>query len=190
MDALGIVVLTVVGAVLALSGLAKIRSGDVITATARYKLVPEPYLPAFALLPWLECALGASLLLGFHARLALVLTATLMAGFAGAIAVNVRRGRLIDCGCRAKRRPIGWRLVVENLVLSLGCVAAATLTAVPAPLPSVLGQSAALSSMEAITLVVLTAQAVTLYQVGVVVPAANRTSRRFPRFPTSMTVSQ
>lgn len=189
MDALGIAVLMVVGAVLVLSGLAKIRSGDVISATARYKLIPERYLSAFALLPWLECALGACLLLGFGARLALVLTTILLTGFAGAIAVNVRRGRLIDCGCRSQRRPIGWRLVIENLGLAVGCVAAAALTAVPAPVPAVLGRSTALTSMEAITLITLAALATTLYQIGVLVPAIIRTSRRVLGMPAPRMVS-
>lgn len=177
MDTLGIVVSTVVGALLVVSGSAKIRSGDAIAATGRYKVVPERYLRAFALLPWLECTLGLSLLLGFGTRLALMLTAILLTGFAGAIAINLRRGRLIDCGCRAKRRPIGWRLVFENLALSLWCVIVATTTAGPAPFPAVLGRSTASTSMQAITLIVLAAQSVLLYQI-VVSSAAMRTGRR------------
>lgn len=178
MDALGIVVMTMVGAILLLSGYSKIRSGDIVSATARYELVPERYLSVFVLLPWLECALGACLLLGFGAQFALILTAMLLAAFAGAIAVNVSRGRLIDCGCRSKRRPIGWQLVVENLGLSVLCLVAATLTPMPAALPSVLGLSAVLTSMEAITLVFLAAQSVLVYQIGVLVPAVIRTTRR------------
>lgn len=179
MDALGIVVSTVVGALLVFSGFAKLRSGDVIAAAARYKLVPERYLPVFRLLPWLECALGLCLLLGVAARLAFMLAAILLTGFAGAIAINLHRGRLIDCGCRAKRRPIRWRLVAENLGLSISCVLT-TVTAGPAPFPSILGQSSALTPMQAITLVVLAAQAVVLYQISVVSPAAMRTGRRVP----------
>lgn len=190
MDSLGLAVSTVVGAILVLSGLAKIRSGDVIGATARYKLVPEQFLPVFALLPWLEFALGACLMLGFQVRLALMLTAILLTGFASAIAVNVRRGRLIDCGCRAQRRPISWRLAIENLGLSIGCVVAANFTAVPAPLPSVLGRSTALTSMEAIALITLAAQTLTLYQIGVVVPAVIRVTRRVLPVPAPKMVPQ
>lgn len=170
MDTLGIVVSLVVGALLLTSGVAKIRTGDVVAATAKYKLVPERLLRAFAFLPWLECILGTCLVLGLATRLALLLTATLLAGFATAITVNMLRRRFIDCGCRATRRPIGWRLAVENAGLSVACVIAAVDSAVPAPLPSVIGRSSALSAMEAIALVLLATQAVILYQISAAVP--------------------
>jgi hypothetical protein len=44
----------------------------------------------------------------------------LLVGFAGAVSINLVRGRRIDCGCATAPSPrtIGWGLVVRDLVLA------------------------------------------------------------------------
>jgi hypothetical protein len=88
---------------------------------ANYRLLPGSLVtPAARALPVVEMALGVALLLGL-APFATVAAMLLLALFATAIAVNIRRGRgHIDCGCGhgALRHPIGWPLVARNLALA------------------------------------------------------------------------
>jgi hypothetical protein len=81
--------------------------------------------------------------------------ATVLVGYATAIAVNLRRGRRdIDCGCAgpATRRPVSWTLVGRNVVLALAAVAGA------APL-----HARPLLWVDAVTLVAATLAASALY---------------------------
>lgn len=61
----------------------------------------------------------------------LLLAAGLLALYAAAMAVNIRRGRTyIECGCGGAVQPLGWALVVRNGTL----VVLAALAAAAAPL--------------------------------------------------------
>lgn len=88
---------------------------------ANYRLLPGTLVtPAARALPVVEMALGGALLLGL-VPFATVAAILLLALFAIAMAINIRRGRgHIDCGCGhgALRHPIGWSLVARNLGLA------------------------------------------------------------------------
>lgn len=88
---------------------------------ANYRLLPAALVgPAAIALPLAEGAIGAALIAGLHPLASLAGIALLLL-FAGAMAVNIRRGRgHIDCGCGhgALRHPIGWGLVARNLGLA------------------------------------------------------------------------
>jgi len=100
---------------------------------ANYRLLPRRLiLPAARLLPVVEVATGAALLIGLR-PLPTVVGIALLLLFAGAMAINIARGRgHIDCGCGhgALRHPIGWPLVARNAAL-------ATLLALRLPAPPV-----------------------------------------------------
>lgn len=88
---------------------------------ANYRLLSRRLImPAAKLLPVVEVAIGGALIAGL-APLSLVAAMLLLMLFAGAMAINIRRGRShIDCGCGhgALRHPIGWPLVIRNLLLA------------------------------------------------------------------------
>lgn len=92
-----------------------------------YRLLPRGWAGAVArALVVAEIALGAGVLLG--APLASLGAMALLLVYAGAIGINVARGRRdIDCGCGAlaSRQTLGWGLVARNAVLA--GAAAATL---------------------------------------------------------------
>ncbi len=118
--------------VLAVAAAHKLRDlGAFRAAVAGYDLLP-PRGSALAapLLAGAEVALAAGLLVRPLAAPAALATAALLVVYAGAMLVNLRRGRRdIDCGCAgpARRRPLGAGLVARNGVL----VAMALFAAVP-----------------------------------------------------------
>jgi uncharacterized membrane protein YphA (DoxX/SURF4 family) len=119
-----------------LSGLAKLpRRAEFTSAVRNYKLVPDR-VGAFIgrLLPPIEVAAGALLALGFGVRPVAALLGAFLVVFSGAVAVNLLRGRTIDCGCfgPVAERRITWWTVARNLVLAgaAGVVVAAGPTAI------------------------------------------------------------
>jgi hypothetical protein len=130
MDALGHDLLAIaseagrvcVGLVFVLAAAQKAQHWRIFSGViANYRLLPRMLvIPAAALLPPLEMALGLLLLAGF-ARAWTGLAATLLlALFAAAMAVNLRRGRAhIDCGCGQSflAQRLSWTLVGRNAAL-------------------------------------------------------------------------
>ncbi|HMA52551.1 MAG TPA: MauE/DoxX family redox-associated membrane protein [Magnetospirillaceae bacterium] len=103
---------------------------------ANYKLLPDALVAPFALiLPPLEAVVGALLPTGFFSPWAELTAAGLLAVFAAAMALNIRRGRTdIDCGCfqSALKQTLGWTLVARNAVLVLAVgLAAVPFDAIP-----------------------------------------------------------
>ncbi len=98
---------------------------------ANYRLLPRwAVAPAHVLLPLLELSVGLALII--VPRIAALSAALLLSIFAGAMAVNLRRGRTdIDCGCHQStlRQRLSWTLVGRNAVL----VGVSILAAAPAP---------------------------------------------------------
>jgi hypothetical protein len=92
-------------------------------ALADYALLPRRWLgPAAALLIAAELSVAAGLWLRGADIAAAAVGAGLLAIYAGAIAVNLQRGRRdIDCGCMgvAGRQPLSSALVGRNLVLAV-----------------------------------------------------------------------
>ena len=91
---------------------------------AAYRLLPRGLTaPIGVLVPLVELAVGAALLYP-QERIrasALLAGAALLAVYAAAMAVNIRRGnRSIDCGCLgfgARRPRLTWTLVARNLII-------------------------------------------------------------------------
>jgi uncharacterized membrane protein YphA (DoxX/SURF4 family) len=113
-----------VALILAAAAIPKLRSQDeFLGVVANYKLLPGFLVTPFArLLPWVELACAAALLVPSLRTAAACVAAGLFIVFAIAIAINVGRGRThIDCGC--VRRPtsmsrIGMFHVLRALALS------------------------------------------------------------------------
>ena len=123
-----------VGLLLLLAGLSQWRHRFLLPGViANYRLLPDALVtPAALALPLAEALIGLGLIAGFT-PLSAVAGIALLLLFAGAMAINIRRGRShIDCGCGHSelRHPIGWSLVARNLLL------AALLLPALAPTPS------------------------------------------------------
>lgn len=110
------------GLVLLAASVPKLRQIERFERTiATYALLPGALVQVVArIVPTLEFVCGVSLLAGFALSLLAPVAAVLLVCFASAIAVNLLRGRRIDCGCtsRITLTPINWLMVVRNLVLA------------------------------------------------------------------------
>lgn len=91
------------------------------TQLQAYQLLRETWVRAVARgLPWLELALAFALLVPATRASAALGAAALLALYAGAMAINLWRGRKdIDCGCAgpAQHQPIHPLLLVRNALL-------------------------------------------------------------------------
>jgi uncharacterized membrane protein YphA (DoxX/SURF4 family) len=129
-----------------LSGLAKLpRREEFVGAVRNYRLVPDRVGRVVAqVLPPVEVASGVLLALGLGIRPVAALLALFLVGFSAAIAINLLRGRTIDCGCFGPvgNRRITWLTVGRNLVL----VAMAVQVAAVAPTSLALDRVAGLGS--------------------------------------------
>ena len=96
-------------------------------ALAGYQLVPATAVRAVAaLLAALELAIALALIAPGTGAAPALATGALLALYAAAISINLRRGRrAIDCGCGARPQPLGEGLVVRNAVLIAIALAAA-----------------------------------------------------------------
>jgi uncharacterized membrane protein YphA (DoxX/SURF4 family) len=106
-----------------LSGLADFRA-----AVKNYQILPARLTGAAALgVPAVEVGAGTLLLLGVLPGITAGCLAALLVVFSVAIAVNLARGRVFDCGCDgAAPQQISWRHVAVNVLLA-GAAAAMTL---------------------------------------------------------------
>jgi hypothetical protein len=90
---------------------------------ANYRLLPRMMVvPAGVLLPLLEMGVGLLLLSAMALPWSLLAAGILLALFAAAMAINLRRGRAhIDCGCGQSflKQTLSWSLVARNAVLAM-----------------------------------------------------------------------
>ncbi|MGE4246760.1 MAG: MauE/DoxX family redox-associated membrane protein [Parvibaculaceae bacterium] len=86
---------------------------------ADYGLVPERLVPAVAVgLAAAEALVALGLVVPMTRMVAALAGAVLLALYAWAIAVNIRRGHVtIDCGCGGPGHGLSWMLVARNLGL-------------------------------------------------------------------------
>lgn len=95
------------------------RFGEILAA---YRLLPDGLLGVLrVLVPAVEAAIAAALILPAARPWAAAAGALLLAAYAGAMAINLHRGRRdLDCGCAgpAERRPIAAWMVGRNLLLA------------------------------------------------------------------------
>ena len=99
----------------------KLAQAEVFAAALQaYELIPVgAVVAAGRALPVLEAAIGIGLLVPLTRQPALIAFAALMLLYAGAMGVNLVRGRRqIDCGCGGESHPLSWALVLRNAVLA------------------------------------------------------------------------
>jgi uncharacterized membrane protein YphA (DoxX/SURF4 family) len=91
----------VLAAFFVVAGLAKIADPPGFAHEIHnYGLVPGPFVNAMALvLPWLEVITGVALFLGMARRSATRILGILLIVFIAALAINLARGKPVDCGC-------------------------------------------------------------------------------------------
>jgi uncharacterized membrane protein YphA (DoxX/SURF4 family) len=152
-----------------LSGLAKLpRRDEFVAAVRNYRLVPERAGEIIGkVLPPLELGAGALLALGLGVRPVAALLALFLLVFSGAVAVNLLRGRTIDCGCfgPVAQRKITWLTVARNaifvaaaaVVVAEGPTALALDRFVPGTAGPKLSTSSALALLIATSLAIVTA---------------------------------
>jgi len=127
----GLLLLTarcVIAAVFLRAGLAKLTDlRDFRSAVRNYRLLPPALVPAVAVsLPFAEVAAAIMLAAGILPGVVAGLLALLLLIFAAAIAVNLARGRVFDCGCAgAAPQTISWMHVLSNGALAALAVAVA-----------------------------------------------------------------
>lgn len=105
---------------------------DFGSAIAGYELIPQSLVSVAArTIPRAEVAAGMLLAVGVYESAVALLTSLLLAVFSAAMAVNLMRGRVIDCGCTggAVSRPIGW----SHVLLNLGLISLSILVVLRAP---------------------------------------------------------
>lgn len=103
----------------------KIRDvGRFQRAMANYQLLPRRLAPLGARLVIIaECLAFVSLAIGVELAPGALVASALLVGFAVAMSINLLRGRKFDCGCAGSAsKPIGWPIVVRDLVLGAGSV--------------------------------------------------------------------
>src|ERR687887_557597 len=97
-------------------------------AVRNYRLVPERAGELIGrTLPAVEVAAGALLAVGLGVRPVAALLALFLVAFSVAVAVNLLRGRTIDCGCfgPVAEKQITWWTVARNLVLTAAAIVVA-----------------------------------------------------------------
>jgi len=95
--------------------------GQFAAAFRAYQVVPPALAAVSPLVPLLELAIAAALLVARSRSGAAAAGAALLLAYAAAIAINLGRGRRdLDCGCGGprERRPIGAWMVWRNFVLA------------------------------------------------------------------------
>jgi len=124
------------GLVFAAAGVQKAQHWKILPGViANYRLLPRfAVAPASVLLPPVEILVGLLLLSAQMMPWAPLAAIALLALFAAAMAINLRRGRsFIDCGCGQSflKQSLRWSLVARNAVLVL--LLAPSLAAMPGP---------------------------------------------------------
>lgn len=94
-------------------------------AIYNYRLLPGDLInPMAILLPWVEIAIGTSLLVGIWVQGSSLLAMALLSVFAGALLLNLIRGLEVDCGCFSTRSRQGgntiWYVFRDLLLLFAG----------------------------------------------------------------------
>lgn len=119
----------VIGTVFVLAGLAKLpRRADFEAAVRGYGLISSRFVrPVSRAIPAGELIGGTLILVGLGTRAVAVALAAALVSFSAAVAINLLKGRQIDCGCFAIGAPrrITWITVVRNVVLAGMAVAVA-----------------------------------------------------------------
>lgn len=113
---LGLLIRLVFGTMFLAAGSSKLSDlGEFAEAIKHYRLLPGASAGFVAkLVAVVEVALGAILLVGLAIPVASLAGSALLIVFAFAMAVNLLKGRRIDCGCKRGSEPIQIKHIVRN----------------------------------------------------------------------------
>lgn len=169
----------VAGIFLVAGGLKYRSRASLADAIGRYQVLPTAAVgPMAAALVPLELLLGGFLLVGFLPATMLRILGVALVAFAVAMAVNLLRSRVIDCGCwGSDPNPISWGLVARNTLLGFAAWAAASAE------PSALGiwvphpTTPPVTATAAVACAVLTALALVALRLSIVLVRDWRTAR-------------
>jgi Methylamine utilisation protein MauE len=121
---------TVLGIIFFAAAVPKLRNPKgFVLAVLEYRVLPPHFSWFYArLVPPLEFLLALLLLTGTAVRSVAIVVSMLLLSFIVAIGINLARGRDLDCHCfdKATRRPIGWRLLVQDCALLCAAIAVAS----------------------------------------------------------------
>ena len=126
---------------------------DFRRALSNYRLLPFHLVrPVAVWLPRLELVLALMLMAGVATRAVAFLAAAALLVFSIAVAINLGRGRRIDCGCfgGSSPREITWRLVGRDVALAAAAVAVAA-----SPSPSWVGSESVAVTLTAVLAVLI-----------------------------------
>lgn len=106
----------IVGVVFVLSAVAKLARPQLWRTQAADLVAP---LAALAVVPYVELALGAGLVVQWRRQALAVVAVALLVAFTVVIVVRLGQGRRPPCACFGpfSTAPIGWRHVVRNVAL-------------------------------------------------------------------------
>lgn len=128
----------VLGAVFLVAAAAKLKKPSLFVAALRgYELVP-PVLsgPLAAGLVLIELLVAVSLLSGWAVGVAVPVAGALLLGFAVAVGINLRRGRMVSCGCFGSvSERISPRTLARLGVLMVATIGLAVVRVVARPAP-------------------------------------------------------
>jgi uncharacterized membrane protein YphA (DoxX/SURF4 family) len=130
----------VLGLVFMASAVPKLRHPrGFVLAVLEYRVLPPRLSRLYArLVPPLEFLVALLMLTGTAVRSAAAVMSVLLLSFIVAIGINMARGRDLDCHCfgRATTRTIGWRALLQDVVLlgaAMAVIVLASEWVAPAP---------------------------------------------------------
>ena len=85
-----------------------------------YAILPVPIARVFsALLPWMELFLSLTLVIGVTLRVVALIASLLLFSFIVALAINIRRQRILECHCYSifGSTAVGWGTVIRDVML-------------------------------------------------------------------------
>src|SRR5947209_4134985 len=117
MSIMEVILSAMLGIIFLTSAVPKLRHPKgFVLAVLEYRVLPPRLSWYYArLVPPLEFLLALLLLTGTAVRFAAAILSMLLLSFIAAVAINLARGRNLDCHCFGKptTRPIGWRLLLH-----------------------------------------------------------------------------
>ncbi len=125
-DVVDAVLAAVIGLILLVSALAKLRRpAGFLLIVLEYRMLPPAASRLYALmLPPAELLTALMLISGTEVRLASVAASLLLVSFVAGVGVNMARGRRLECGCfgRYSDRRIGTGLLTQDIAMLGGTV--------------------------------------------------------------------
>lgn len=120
-DHLSFIVAVALGFTFLASGLSKLRDPEgFVLGVLEYEVLPPRVAVVYGqMVPFIEAILGLALVLGVWSGLVGLVSLVLLGSFLVAVAINIARGRQLDCHCFGSRggEPLGWITVIRLCIL-------------------------------------------------------------------------